>query len=106
MFLAQILLPLYDNDKRIFSKADFEGVRDELATTFGGVTAFLRSPAEGIWRKNVEESTGNVHHDEVVMLEVMMSALDRGWWQRYREGLEGRFRQDEIVVRIIQFERL
>ncbi len=101
MFLAQILLPLYDNDKRIFSRDDFENVRNELAETFGGVTAFLRSPAEGIWHR-----AEDVHHDEVVMFEVMMSELDRTWWKRYRERLESHFRQDEIVIRIIGIERL
>ena len=102
MFLAQILLPLYDNDKRIFSRDDFQEVRNELATTFGGVTAFLRSPAEGLWHRTKQD----IHHDEVVMFEVMMDELDRAWWQGYRERLESSFRQDEIIIRIIAVERL
>lgn len=45
MYLIQILLPLYDNDKRPFTKQAFDRVRDELANKFGGVTAYRNSPA-------------------------------------------------------------
>ena len=40
------------------------------------------------------------------MFEVMMDELDRAWWQGYRERLEQRFRQDEVVIRMIAAERL
>jgi hypothetical protein len=77
-------------------------VRFELTDKFGGVTAFLRSPAEGLW----VEQHGAVSHDDVVIYEVMTQALDREWWSRYRAELEARFRQEELVVRASVTERL
>jgi hypothetical protein len=101
MFLVEILLPLYDNEGRPFGAGEFDRVRDELAARFGGVTAFRRSPAEGIWREGGGES-----RDRVVILEVMADALERDWWRAYREELERRFRQEKMVVRASEFEEL
>ena len=101
MFLIEILLPLYDNEGHSFGQALFDEVRDELAGHFGGVTAFRRSPAEGVWREGDE-----TNHDEVVIYEVMTGELDRAWWGHYRQDLEDRFRQDQIVIRASQFETL
>lgn len=101
MHLVEILLPLYDNDGRAFASSDFDGVRDELAERFGGVTAFRRSPAEGIW-----DEGGELSRDRIVIYEVMTEALDRDWWKSYKRRLERRFRQDVIVIRATEFERL
>ena len=102
MFLIQLLLPLYDNVGQRIANARFVQVMDELTDRHGGVTAFLRSPAEGSWR----EGSGGVEKDEVVMFEVMVDHLDRDWWSQYRTTLEQRFAQDEIVVRATAVERL
>lgn len=102
MHLVELLLPLYDNEGRRFAAGDFDRVRDELAEAFGGVTAFRRSPAEGVWK----ESGGEVSEDRVVVFEVMADALDRDWWSKYRAGLERRFRQDLIVIRATEYEQL
>lgn len=59
MYLVQILLPLYDNRKHPFLHSDFKLVRGELTEHFGGVTAFVRSPAEGLWK----EDDGKVSRD-------------------------------------------
>jgi hypothetical protein len=32
-------------------------------------------------------------------MEVMMDELDRVWWKQFRDELEQRFRQDQIIVR-------
>jgi hypothetical protein len=101
MHLIEILLPLYDNGGRPFPASDFDRVRDELVAKFGGVTAFRRSPAEGVWHED-----GQVSRDRVVVYEVMDEALDRGWWRGYRRDLERRFRQEEIIARATAFERL
>ena len=101
MVLVEILLPLMDNERRPFRQEMFEQVRDELAGRFGGVTAFRRSPAEGVWQEG-----GEVKQDEVVIYEVMADTLDRRWWGGYRQELERRFRQEEIVIRASQIERL
>ncbi|MDP9347651.1 MAG: hypothetical protein M3P24_00675 [Gemmatimonadota bacterium] len=102
MYLVQILLPLYDNQKRPLDRGLFERVRGELTERFGGVTAHLRSPAVGAWK----EPDGDVARDDVVTYEVMAEALDRPWWGRYREELEARFRQEEVLVRALAVERL
>ena len=101
MYLVEILLPLYDNEGRRFAAAEFDRVSDELAERFGGVTAFRRSPAEGVWREGGEES-----RDRVVIFEVMAEGVDRAWWRDYRGELERRFRQEKMVVRATEFEEL
>lgn len=101
MHLVEILLPLYDNEGRRFGPGEFDRVSEELAARFGGVTAFRRSPAEGVWREGGEET-----RDRVVVFQVMTDELTRVWWRYYREQLERRFRQDKIVVRATEFEEL
>lgn len=102
MFLVEFFLPVSDNDGKRIAKDEFDRVRRELTELFGGVTAFLRSPAIGHWA----DETGVVRRDEIVSFEVMSETLDRDWWRGYREKLAQRFRQEEIVVRATSFERL
>jgi hypothetical protein len=102
MYLVQLLLPLQDNAGITFPRRDFEIVRTELTERYGGVTAYLRSPAAGVW--TTEE--GTVARDQVVMVEVVVEDLDRGWWGAYRYELEARFRQAEILMRALVCERL
>ena len=102
MYLVQMLLPLYDNAGQRVGAERFAQLRDELTQKYGGVTAFLRSPAHGTWK----EASGAVDVDEVVMCEVMVEALDRGWWAQYRTRLEARFGQRELIVRAMPLERL
>jgi hypothetical protein len=101
MHLVEVLLPLRDNEGEPFGQALFAEVREELVERFGGLTAFTRSPAEGLWDEGGERS-----RDEIVVLEVMAETLDRDWWRTYRETLERRFRQDEVVIRASEVERL
>ena len=49
---------------------------------------------------------GERSRDEIVVLEVMAETLDREWWRDYRGELERRFRQDEVVIRASEVERL
>src|SRR5689334_25028318 len=102
MFLVQLLVPLYDSSGRQVPRERFAELRDELTHKYGGVTAFLRSPAQGTWK----EETGAVERDEIVMCEVMVEALDRRWWAEYRRTLEQRFGQRELIARAVQMERL
>ena len=94
-WLVQILLPLFDNAGNPFDRSTYTVVRRELTDAFGGVTAHLQAPAEGLW----EDEEGHIRRDRVVILEVMTPQVDRDWWSRYRADLEARFRQDVIVVR-------
>jgi hypothetical protein len=100
--LVEILLPVYDNAGAAWPKAAFDAVRDQLTERFGGVTAFTRSPAVGLWA----DDAGRVRRDDVIVVEVMTDQLDREWWAGYRHELEERFRQQEIVVRAVGCERL
>lgn len=101
-WLVQILLPLYDNDGRRFGEDPFSRTRGELLEAFGGVTAYQRSPARGLWKTD----DGEVARDDVAIFEVMTGDLDRAWWESYRRGLERRFRQESIVVRALSHEML
>lgn len=102
MHLVQLFLPLHDNVGVAFAKALYDAVRGELTERFGGVTAFLRSPAVGAW----EDDRGGVQRDEVVLFEVMVEHVDHGWWAAYRQDLQRRFGQDEVLVRASPVERL
>lgn len=94
MHLVQILLPLFDNDGVRLPETEFGRVREELTDRFGGLTAFTRAPAEGLWRQE-----GETARDDIVVLEVMTEHVEARWWAAYRRDLERRFRQDTIVVR-------
>jgi hypothetical protein len=95
MVLIQLLLPLYSNDKRALARELFVQVRDELVERFGGMTAYTRAPASGLW----QEHDGQTTRDEIVIYEVMTEQLDVQWWSRYRGELERRFEQEALVVR-------
>ncbi len=95
MYLIQLFLPLYDNDKQAFPQALFLSVRDELLERFGGLTVHTRAPASGLWQEN----GGHTMRDDLVIHEVMTDALDRQWWRGYRESLEKRFQQEYVVIR-------
>ncbi|HEV7398177.1 MAG TPA: hypothetical protein VGN86_16820 [Pyrinomonadaceae bacterium] len=92
--LIQLLLPLHNNEQQEFPKAYFVDVRAILTDRFGGVTAFVRSPAIGLWKETKDE----VSRDEVVMFEVITDQLDTKWWADYRLQLQDKFLQDEILI--------
>ena len=100
-YLVQILLPLYDNDGQRFSNDLYDDVHGRLTGTFGGLTAYTRAPAEGVWERG-----SDVKRDDISVVEVMVDSLDRSWWGAYRQDLEQVFRQDHIVVRAQAYEPL
>jgi hypothetical protein len=83
-FLIQILLPTHYNTGRRIPDEAVETVKAKLVEHFGGVTAFTRSPAKGVW---TPEKGPDVHED-VVIVEVMTEALDEAWWRQFRQKLE------------------
>jgi hypothetical protein len=101
MHLIQLLLPLRDNAGQPYEDQLFKSINAALARAFGGVTAFSRSPAKGTWFNADHEE-----RDDVIVVEVMAEALDRGWWQAFRERLQTDMGQAEIVVRTHSIERL
>jgi hypothetical protein len=101
MYLVQLLLPLRDEDGKPFPRAHYRQIRTLLTERFGGLTAYTRAPAEGLW-----DDGDAVAHDDIVVYEVMVRELDRDWWGEYRTGLERHFDQVELVIRATLIERL
>ena len=59
-----------------------------------GSPPFSYSPAKGTWvNANREE------RDDIIVVEVMASGLDRTWWRLLCEQLEAEMGQTEIVMR-------
>ena len=98
-YLVQILVPVYDNSGRHFPKQRYDQVRTKLTQAFGGLTAFTRAPAEGLW-----DTGGSVKRDDIIVLEVMTDRLDRSWWREYRIELARLFEQDEMIIRAQTYE--
>jgi hypothetical protein len=101
MHLVQILLPVFDNQGEAFPAEVFETLAGELTARFGGLTSYVRAPAEGRW-KHAEK----IAYDEIIVLEVMVPDFDRDWWKALRARLEAEFRQKEVVVRVTGIERI
>jgi hypothetical protein len=102
VFLIQIFLPLYDNRGERLDHGLFTHVQQELTERFGGLTSYSRAPVKGLWKEDDDHTT----RDDLVIVEVMAEELDRSWWQAYREELERRFRQEQMVVRSQPLELL
>ena len=95
MVLIQLLLPTSGDNT-----ASLAETRRDLVDRFKGVTAYVRSPAKGLWTA----PDGHTEADDVVMVEVVTDTFDRRWWRAYAATLAGRFRQDTIHVRALPIE--
>jgi len=102
MYLVQLLLPVFHNDGTAVPRSLFETVHHELTDMFGGVTVYSRAPAEGTWR----DASARKVQDELLLFEVMVQETDRSWWRDYRQRLEERFQQREILIRSFAVEQL
>ncbi len=102
MYLVQLLLPVQDNDGRGYPRESYHTLMQRLTEKFGGVTAYTRAPATGVW----EAGSGEKVRDQVVVYEVMADELDREWWAGLREQLEAQFKQQELVIRAQDIQRL
>ena len=100
--LVQILLPVYANDGERIGASVYREIARELTERFGGVTAYNRAPAKGLWK----EEPGHTERDDIVVYEVMVHSLDTRWWRDYRGTLEKRLAQQELVVRALPMGRL
>ena len=98
--LIQVLLPLQHQDGTPVPAEEFARVRIELTEKFGGVTAYSRSPATGLWKSDDDE----IERDQVIMVEVVVEEFDPRWWEQYRHDLERRFRQEQIHARALAME--
>jgi hypothetical protein len=99
MVLIQLLLPTTGNGGNRAMTA-LAATRRELVEKFKGVTAYVRSPAKGLWTA----PDGHTEVDDVVMVEVVTDTFDRAWWRTYSATLAHRFAQDTIHVRALPVE--
>ncbi|MDK2741269.1 MAG: hypothetical protein H8K03_20175 [Nitrospira sp.] len=96
MHVIQIFLPVRDNNDQSFPGENYTRIRQALATQFGGLTAYTRAPAEGLWK----DEQNAARHDDIVIFEVMAAELDEQWWQEYKQELVNMFSQDDIIIRV------
>ena len=101
MVLIQVLLPT-TGGRPGAPEAALATTTRELAETFDGVTAYVRSPAKGLWTA----PDGKTEGDDVVMIEVVTARFERQWWRTYSAMLAERFHQDTIHVRALAVELL
>jgi hypothetical protein len=98
MHLIEIFLPATQKPE---IGREVEALGQLFTDRFGGMTAFVRSPGQGMWANG-----GAIERDSVVVLEIMAEELDRAWWRELRLGLQHRLNQEEIVVRTHVIEQL
>ena len=98
-FLVQVLLPINDNRGRPFPAAFWRRLKRRLVARFGGVTAFTRAPAEGVW----SPASDHAKSEDVCIVEVMVKSLDQHWWDSFRAELEKTLAQERVVIRAIPF---
>jgi hypothetical protein len=101
MVLIQLLLPA-NAATGAEGLAPLVETRRELADRFDGLTAYLRSPAKGLWTA----PDGRTEQDDVVMVEIVTETFERAWWHTYAATLAARFDQDSIHVRAVPVEML
>ena len=95
MVLIQLLLPITTVGSDAMTR--LAETRRELVEQFRGVTAYVRSPARGLWTA----PDGHTEADDVVMVEVVTHTFDREWWRTYGALLAERFAQETIHVRAL-----
>jgi len=97
-FLVELFIPLNTPDGIVVPASTLERIKEELTDRFGGVTAFLQSPADGCWKP----LSRAVVHDQIAVFEIMTDDADHLWWSSYRKALETELRQEVILARLHQ----
>jgi hypothetical protein len=100
--LIQLLLPIVRVAEPNQLHTPLRQTREELAARFNGLTAYVRSPAKGVWTA----PDGHTEQDDVVMMEIVTETFDRAWWRTYAATLAARFQQDTIHLRAVPIEML
>ena len=98
MYLIQILLPMTDENKDPFPAEYYSVLAETLTEKFGGVTAYMPSPATGLWKQDQNTTV----KDQIAILEVMADRLDFSEWKKIKDDLGRKFRQEEILMRTFQ----
>ena len=101
MYVVELFLPVARGNGDPVEISEIEDLIARMADRFGGATAFIRSPAEGLW-KDADE----VERDRIVIIEVMVTELDIHWWGECRSRLEEQFQQEKILLRATRSQSL
>lgn len=102
MYLIQILLPLYDNQKKPFPEEYYTKLSSALTSEFGGLTAYSNSPATGLWKEHPKKTV----KDKIITYEIMTESIKPQWWKAFREYLEEEFKQESIIIRAARIQLL
>jgi hypothetical protein len=102
MFLVQILWPLYAPAGHPFPHEYLEAVHDTLMQRYGGVTAYTRAPAAGVWKADAHRTV----RDDIIVLEVMVETLSTDWWAEFKHQWQARLGQEYLVVRAQEIQLL
>ncbi|MBC7388753.1 MAG: hypothetical protein H7329_06060 [Opitutaceae bacterium] len=100
MKLIQIFLPLYNSKGVIFKEALFEKIKAKITEDFGGLTAYQRSPAIGLWKEDDKKTV----KDDIIIYEVMAEKFEKIYWKKYKTELENVFSQDVIIIRVMNIQ--
>ena len=98
MYLLQLLLPAGQTNAD--TAVLLNQTQSELMARFGGVTAYLQTPAKGQWA----DATGATTEDRVFLVEVVVAEIDTEWWRSYAHCLAQRFAQDVMHIRVLHVD--
>ncbi|MBV8326653.1 inorganic diphosphatase [Chryseobacterium sp.] len=93
--LVRVFVPLSDAEGKAFPGKLYKEINKKLTADFGGVTVYSQSPANGIWKDKKDKEV----KDHIIIYEVMIPEIDRKYWKAYKQKLEKRFRQRDIIIR-------
>jgi hypothetical protein len=102
MKLVQLYIPLASAGRAGASVANLKALQEQLTERFGGSTAMIGSPLRGLWRESGEE----VEEDRIVVFEIILKCVEKRWWLNLKIELEEKFRQKEVLIRILPVEIL
>jgi len=97
---VELFLPVAE-DQQGTGRTLVEELKRRLTEQYGGVTAYARAPAEGLWAER-----GAISEDRIVVLEVMVDEPDLDGWAELKRELEARLGQKDILVRATSTRRL
>lgn len=92
--LVKLFIPMYDQDGQRFPKRLYTKLDIELKERFGGLTVYTQSPAKGLWK---EDGSGT-KQDQLLVYEVMTTAVENNYWKPLKAKLEKQFDQAEVLI--------
>lgn len=98
--LFQILLPIYDNEGQPLPDEMYKSIKLKLTERFGGLTAYSRAPATGLWKDGDKE----LNVDKVIIYEVIADEYDKKFWKSFKEILKAQFKQKDMIIRCTAIE--